>query len=371
MNTKRITLVLASLLYGAAASPSLAITYTTLDFPGATGPAPYFGTYALGISGNNIVGDYVIGSVDRGFLYNGTTYTTLDFPGSILTEAFGISGGNIVGIYEAVNHGGDYYHGFLYNGTTYTTLDPLGFIGSNASGISGSNIVGSYFDATGVSHGFVYNGSTYTTLDDPLGTRANDARGIDGNNIVGDYYDASNRYHGSLYNGTTYTTLDDPSGLSTIARAISGGNVVGTAGSHGFLYDGTTWTTLDDPLGTQETFASGISGNNIVGFYEDAAGSIHGFLATVPEPATFVLAAIGFFGVVTWRWRGVLACLLVAAATLAVPEARADVAYAWGDNVYGQLGDGTTTNRSTPAPVTGLTSGVTAVAAGGNTAWPY
>jgi alpha-tubulin suppressor-like RCC1 family protein len=36
----------------------------------------------------------------------------------------------------------------------------------------------------------------------------------------------------------------------------------------------------------------------------------------------------------------------------------------WGRNDYGQLGDGTTTHRSTPATVSGL-SGATAVAAGG------
>ncbi len=81
------------------------------------------------------------------------TYTTLDDPlGVNGTWAYGISGNNIVGSYT---DGSGNNYGFLYNGSTYTTLDdPLGVWGTWVSGIDGNNIVGYYTDSSGYAHGF-------------------------------------------------------------------------------------------------------------------------------------------------------------------------------------------------------------------------
>src|SRR4051812_24193366 len=60
---------------------------------------------------------------------------------------------------------------------------------------------------------------------------------------------------------------------------------------------------------------------------------------------------------------GVLSVVLVACAA---DFARADVPYAWGYNAFGQVGDGTTTTRTTPVPVTGLGGDLSSIAGGGS-----
>jgi hypothetical protein len=293
--------------------------YSTIDVPSATG------TYASGISGNNIVGFYQSssgtggwlgsgiyqgGTGTSGFLYNGSSYTTLNDPLAVNgTLAYGTDGNSVVGYY---NGNQALTHGFLYNISTasYTTLnDPLGVWATVATGISGNNIVGGYYGISG-QQGFLYNGSSYITLE-------GSANGINGNNVVGNTqapigFNGNEVQVGFLYSisAASYATLNDPlAAYGTYANGISGNNVVGyfqdsSGAYHGFLYDisAATYTTLDDPLGVNGTFATGINGSNIVGYYEDSSGNYHSFEATpIPEPYTLALAGLGMASLLAFR----------------------------------------------------------------------
>jgi hypothetical protein len=83
---------------------------------------------------------------------------------------------------------------------------------------------------------------------------------------------------------------------------------VGTYGDEhsrnlGFLLSGDIYTTLDLPAAIG-VFPYGINdAGQIVGYY-NAAGEVHGFLATpVPEPCTLLLLGVGTLGLVGWTWR--------------------------------------------------------------------
>ena len=67
------------------------------------------------------------------------TWTTLDAPGASATAAYGISGGSICGTYQ--NPSSIAGHGFRFDGAAWTTLDVPLANGTWAHGIDGSNIV--------------------------------------------------------------------------------------------------------------------------------------------------------------------------------------------------------------------------------------
>jgi hypothetical protein len=184
----------------------------------------------------------------------------------------------------------------------YATFDPPGSTSTMVYGIDGNNVVGSYEDSSSAYHGFIFNGTTYTTLDYPGGSNTY-ALGISGNYVVGHYLNqlsgsvsnqqqsaaigASNQTpvsHSFLYNGTTYTTIDPPGTYSSYALGVSGTTVIGyyylpdnTGAIYLYNISNSTFTLLNPP-GSATTTPGGISGANVVGTYTDSTDVSHGFL---------------------------------------------------------------------------------------------
>ena len=113
--------------------------------------------YATGIDGNLIVGHFQGGGQIQGYIFDGSTYTLLSVSPSAYTFAQGISGSRVVGDYQFTSGP---LHGFLYDGSTYTTIDhPLAGSasqdGTEILAISGNFIAGNYVDASHIRHGFI------------------------------------------------------------------------------------------------------------------------------------------------------------------------------------------------------------------------
>jgi probable HAF family extracellular repeat protein len=96
------------------------------------------------------------------------TFTTIDVPGAIFTQVQGINAaGQIVGVYEDRSF---ISHGFLLDNGTFTTIDVPGATFTAAYGIDAAGqIVESYTDFSS-GHGFLLNNGTFTTIDFPGGS---------------------------------------------------------------------------------------------------------------------------------------------------------------------------------------------------------
>jgi len=85
----------------------------------------------------------------------------------------------------------------------------------------------------------------------------------------------------------SFQTLDDPNAVKgTYATGISGGNIVGyyfdaNSVAHGFIFNGSSYTTADDPSASTTsggTWVTGIDGTNIVGYINYGASSFRAYV---------------------------------------------------------------------------------------------
>ncbi len=235
------------------------------------------------------------------------TVNELNINGSTKAMALAVnSSGTVVGTDGNGN-------AFYTNKGKVKTFIPTGGMSAVALGINDNGtIVGQYVTST-ATPGFIrVNNHTTLTINAPSGPNLVNAQGINNHGlVVGFYQGTDGNVHGfmanekSARNGVlTGTAIADPTipnvpgepGATFVFSQILGINDKGiavgyygdsTLSQHGFIYNTHTgvYTFLDDPSeafdnGVEVTQITGITNSGeITGFYSDANGVFHGFVA--------------------------------------------------------------------------------------------
>jgi hypothetical protein len=293
--------------------------FVNLDGP-SPGTTAGTGTNLNGISNNNTVVGFTIAN-DGSFLNfvaratrNGAAAKILNINGSTAAQAFGVnSAGSVVGTdgngsaFVLTPHGG--LKTFIPSGGSVAVA-----FGINDRGmIAGQSVVSESETMPGFL--LVHGGTSFVTANAPSGSAANfvNAQGVNNRGLVVGFYVGNDGEdhgfiadaHASQNGALTGTAIADPvippvsgePGATFVFSQVLGVNDHGiavgyygdsTTSQHGFFYNTRTgnYRFLDDPNaafndGVEVTQITGITNSGtITGFYSDANGVFHGFVAT-------------------------------------------------------------------------------------------
>jgi probable HAF family extracellular repeat protein len=218
-------------------------------------------------------------------------FKVVDFPGATQTNIFAIDDlGKYVGAWYDSNANG---HAMYFDGKTLATLDPNGPIGTAPQSYAYSlnnvgQISGGFIGPDNNYHGFIYRNGKITQVDFPGGNNTQ-AYGVnDLGDVIGVYQDSNSQYHAfTLINGH-YKNADLPGGLLTVPFSVSDrqivvgqyANVAHTIGHGFFEIPGGKFTLYDAP-GAQANSTYFISvnfWNQILGTYETPSNDFQNFL---------------------------------------------------------------------------------------------
>ena len=276
--------------------------YAFTTFDGPSGPP----TTINGINNSGtVVGLTTVPAGDSGttntnFLRtSGGTVTMLDVGDPAMGMATAVNSSNeIVGVANG--------QAFTLVGSTQTTLTPFASTSSVALGVSDQGVVvGQYGLDSTHTPGFVDINGTFTSVSPTMASLTTNVQGINNHGLaVGFYTEDGTTQHGFTFDTTTMkiTLLADPSTTRTMTGGLvltqflainDSGVAVGyyqtnNNSQYGFLFDlaSSTYTFLDHPdaapvNGVQTTQITGIdNAGEIAGFFVDAMGNQHGFVAT-------------------------------------------------------------------------------------------
>ncbi len=258
--------------------------YTQIDYPGAL----FTAAYGVNSSGD-VSGWYEdAGDILHGFLLSGGSFATIDYPGAASTTVFGM---NNVG--QIVGYSDNPAVGFAYDISSQTFTEiayPNSPFGTRIYSINDSGeAVGYFYDSEEQPTAFTWSDSIFYQIA-PEGSTASVVFGIaDDGDVVGYFLNSQFKEDFAFYQGR-YSRIAIPNaeqayvlGINPGATALVGSYAPKPRLTAGFLYQNKVLKTLQYPRSI-ETVANGISSTGeVVGYFVDASGYIHGFTWTPPS----------------------------------------------------------------------------------------